>query len=41
MSFDQLIIERLAPLAASELMLNDHSAFMPTMPAIPAEVITN
>ncbi|ACO74684.1 BolA [Laribacter hongkongensis HLHK9] len=26
MSFDQLIIERLAPLAASELMLNDHSA---------------
>ena len=26
MSLDQLIIERLAPLAASELMLNDHSA---------------
>ncbi|MBP8813029.1 MAG: BolA family transcriptional regulator [Laribacter sp.] len=26
MSLDQLIIERLAPLAASELMLNDQSA---------------
>ncbi|MCG9097151.1 BolA family protein [Laribacter hongkongensis] len=26
MSLDQLIIERMAPLAASELMLNDHSA---------------
>ncbi|MCG9065084.1 BolA family transcriptional regulator [Laribacter hongkongensis] len=26
MNLDQLIIERLAPLAASELMLNDHSA---------------